>query len=766
MKKNNSEIIDIAGIMKTYASKWYWFVISIVCCCAIGFLFSKTIKPEYEVRANIMLSDDTPTSKLMAGGISGVSDLLGSNSNVTDELEIMMSHTILRNVAKTMGLHRSHVIRTMPMVSRFAYQDYPIEVVPDESINIDTLKTTISFKVKINKKGVANVKVYAGGKEIDEHKDLTLPSALETPFGKFSIMTTPEYRQGKEVSTAISFTNYDNAAESLRASVNAGLASKRSQIISLQMVTDDRNYAIDVLNTLMAKYNERSSGVQEEQTSATASFLDGRINSLRGNLSQIEGEIANYKESNNIADLKQDGAVIYERMKDSEHQRQEAEINLRLLEITLDMVRESAKDNSIIPVQNDPNLAALITEYNRMILRRMRMEESARKDNPALVSLDEQIKVSRNNLIASVQTALAQQRKTVAEFSDIYDTAISQVSGIPAQEKTFYAMERDRQIQEQIYLYLLQKQEETSIFLSNISPKGVIIDEAYSINEDKSLPTPMILLISFIIGLLIPPMVWTLRKLFRRKFDSIKEVEDKVELPILGEICQDKSGEHLVVTPGRHSSTAELFRLVRVNLQFVMSNPGDKVVLITSTNSGEGKSFISVNVAASLAAIGKRTLLIGMDIRNPRLVEYIGVKPQFGLTQYLSGSSRTIGDLIMRDAIKPGLDLIVAGPIPANPAEMLAGNKVDELFEELRERYDYIIIDAAPVGMVSDAFLLNRLSDVTIYVVRANYTNISDLDFAQKLSDTGRLKRMSIVVNGTKTHAAYGYGYGEDVFMK
>jgi len=766
MSKKQSEIIDISGLLRNYAAKWYWFVISVVCCCALGYLYSKTVRPEYEVRANIRLAEDSKNSKFMAGGLSGVSDLLGGNANAADEVDILMSHTVLRNVVRDMELNRVHTVRLMPMIHRYAYNNFPVDVVPDSAIDIDTLRTALTFKIKVAKNGRADVKCLVRNKAILKEKGLSLPQTLSTPYGKFTVLLTPDYTKGKEVNTTVSIVNFDVAAESLRSSVSAGLASKRSQIISLQMITDNENYAIDVLNTLMEKYNERTIGEQEEQTSATAEFLNRRITALRGDLNRIEKEIADYKENNSIADIKEDGVIIYERMKETERSRQEAEISLRLNEVTLDMVRESAKDNSIIPLQGGETAVALIREYNNLVLRRMRMLESARPDNPALVSLEEQIRTSRANLISTLQTAVERQRQVVDQFRNLYNTTIAQVSGIPAQEKTFYAMERERKIQEEIYLFLLQKQEENAILLSNIAPRGVVVDQAYSLNEDNSMSTKAILLMAFVFGLLIPPVVIMMQRFFRRRFDTVEEVESRVDIPVLGEICQDKSDQNLVVVPGQHTSSAELFRLVRTNLQFIMRFETDKVVLVTSTTSGEGKSFISVNIAASMAVMGKRTLLIGMDIRKPRLAEYLDVKPKRGLTQYLADSSVSVEDIILQNAVMPNFDLIVAGPTPPNPAEMLASERVDRLFDLLRRRYSYIIIDAAPVGLVSDTFLLNRLADATIYVTRANFTKLSDLDYAEKLNEAKRLKHMALVVNGTKSRTGYGYGYGESSYKK
>ncbi|MDE6371240.1 MAG: CpsD/CapB family tyrosine-protein kinase, partial [Duncaniella sp.] len=274
----------------------------------------------------------------------------------------------------------------------------------------------------------------------------------------------------------------------------------------------------------------------------------------------------------------------------------------------------------------------------------------------------------------------------------------------------------------------------------------------------------MILIIFFFIGLILPPIYLYLRKMVLDRVETRGEMEQHTSAPVLGEMCNDHSGRHLVVTEHDTSSATELFRLMRTNLQFILGNPADKVVLMTSTKSGEGKSFISINLAASLALQkGKRVLLVGMDIRNPQLANYLGVNPQWGLTNYLAGAPIGLDYLINPVAGAKSLDVIVAGPIPPNPAELLMSEKVDEMFATLRERYDYIIIDSAPVGMVSDTFTLDRLADATVYVTRINFTTLSDLKFVESVYTEKRLKRLSLVINGTHSRKGYGYGYGRNV---
>ena len=324
-------------------------------------------------------------------------------------------------------------------------------------------------------------------------------------------------------------------------------------------------------------------------------------------------------------------------------------------------------------------------------------------------------------------------------------------------------MYRQREVKQSIYLFLLQKQEENAMLLANAVPKGHIVDEAFVLTKPLGMSRMMVLALAFMFGLVMPPVLLYLRKLLRNKFETREEVEKQVSAPVLGEMCVDRSGRSLVVSETDTSSATELFRLMRTNLLFMLGNADDKVVLVTSTRSGEGKSFISLNLAATLSLLeGKKVLLVGMDIRNPQLANYIGINPALGLTNYLSSPDVKIDAIIEKVPGIKNLDVIVAGPIPPNPAELLASKNVDNLFAQLRTMYDYIVIDSAPVGMVSDTFTLNRLSNATVYVTRVNYSTMSDLRFIENVYDEKRLNNLSVVVNGTPSKKGYGYGYGRD----
>lgn len=516
-EEKKSDIIDIKGILKEYTAKWYWFALSVVACCILGFLYSKTIKPEYEVKANIMLTEGSPMSGLMAsGGLSGMASLFGGNASAEDEVEIVTSHSVLRDVARQLGLNITHFDRPAPLVALLQINEYPIEVVP--AINPDTLRTPLAFTIKVKGNGEASIKVKAKDDIIFEKSDITLPYVVNIPYGDFTIQPTKDFPTGKAFKTLVNVTNYDVAAENLRKQINVGLVNKHSQIISMQMITDNVDYACQVLNTLIEKYNARGLEDHFAQTSSTVNFLGDRLVSIRAELDSTEVALAQYKHAQGITELEKDGQVIYERMAQAEAQLTEQEVLTQMNRITLQMVEQSAKDNSLIPQQDgDKTIAPMIDAYNNAVMNRMRIEQSAKADNPSLQRLDEQISSLRANLISTLQTSVARSEKLASEYRRVYQQAASQVSSLPSQELSYRARVRQQTIQEQIYLFLLQKQEESSMLMKNTLPKGAIVDEAYSLNEDKSTSLKVILLMCIVLGLCIPPATIYIRKQFGHK---------------------------------------------------------------------------------------------------------------------------------------------------------------------------------------------------------------------------------------------------------
>lgn len=760
MEKRKSDFIDIRALLEDYRAHWYWFLISLVVCCGIGVVYIKVRNVKYAVRANVLISSEDKSSALL-----DISNILGgSDGSVDNEVFVMSAHSLYKDVARDLGLDKIHTVYPSFLSKRIEYEKFPVEVITPEQF-ADTASVTLSFKVKVSEKGDVDAVVkYLEEKEtLADIEDGRFPVKITTRFGDFTIDSTRYFIPGESLKTLITLRSYDSAAEAMDEDIYVGVADKNSDVLSLSLDIDNPAFGKKILNDIVARYNLRCVVEKRQEGVKTIDFLDNRIALLANTLDSTETDIQSYKENIGVIDVASEASYNFQLKNTLHNQAFRDATSLEILKLTREFLNDGANQYTLIPYNSDyEQVTSSINAYNALILERMSLSTAAKPGNVALNQLDDRIGAMKKNILSTLDKAIQNAEIALSGVRGEMGRAQSKLSDVPNQERSFRGKSRQQQLTQQLYLYLLQRREETAIMIANALPKGVIVDEAYTLEKPVSASKMLILGFSFIMGLLLPPVLLYTRKLFRSKFATTEELSELTDIPVLGEVCTDKSGRRLVVSASDTSSTAELFRLIRSNLQFVMSGPADKVVLITSTSSGEGKSFISINLAASLALLGKKVVLVGMDVRNPRLGEYLGVTAHSGLTQYLSDFNLKPEDVIVAADKVKGMDLILSGPIPPNPSELLQSQRMEDIITYLRANYDYILLDSAPVGMVSDTFALVRLSDATIYVTRANHTSISDIRFVNDINKNDRLKRMSLVLNGTATRKGYGYGYGRE----
>lgn len=513
--KSTSDLKDFRKVLCNYKRHWYWFVISIALCCLCGWFYAQRLTPKYEVRASIMLNSDAGVSTLIAAGMGSVSDLFGGNSVADDEINIMTSHSLLREISQRMDLNRVHYERVMPTVYLKYVDPFPVDVIPVETtIDTDTLRKTLCFTVKAKPSGQTYISVKAGKDMIAEESGLTLPAVIECSYGNFIVEKTAIYPEGETVKTKVLVMSHDQAAEDLRGQLNIALASKHSSIINMQMISDDTEYAVDVLNNIIDIYNTRAHDDNVTSTSASAKFLTERLTAVREQLDATEQQLASYKKGEGLTELTTDAAVIYEQMRTAEEAVTEQQVLVEMSKLTLDMVRASANDNSLLPYYTtDETTVSMIKSYNNLALQRMQLESGVKGDNTTLRRLDEQISALRNNLIKTLEASLTRDETHLAQLQSIYEETRGKVSQIPAQEQAYRQIVRQQAIEEELYTFLLQKREEASIMMLNINPKVKIIDAAYALNEDVSTSPAMVMLIAFLFGILIPPVYIYIRSL-------------------------------------------------------------------------------------------------------------------------------------------------------------------------------------------------------------------------------------------------------------
>ena len=759
--KKGKNGIDLYALWNEYKSYWWLFLLSVIGCCAIAFLYSMVKLPQYSIQANVLVAEEETDGTSMSRILSG--SLFGSSSSVDDEQIIMSSHTVMLQTVKDLGLNKSYVLKKGLFDKSMPFKDAPVDVSYAPAIN-DTLKNSILFKIWVDEKDNVKIEAESKKKKIAEVENQRFPVTLKTIYGDFEFDKTEYFEPGESFKESLYLSSYAAAAESLVLSVDIDIPNKKANFIKLSMKDANISRSIAILNKIVENYNKK--GVEDKQLKGykTSEFIDNRIALLAQELEMSEKDIEVYKKSNNITDVRAEATYLMGRKGKLETELLTAETENEVLRLTRDFVANPSNKYALIPLSGmDINgqqsaVTSAINKYNDLVLSRMKIENNAKSNNPSLKVLNDQIDAMRANIISSLEKAIANSDVALRDLREQTRQSMSKLGEIPTQEREYYNMKRQQTVKEQLFLYLLQQREQTAISIANSMPRGTVIDEAYSLLTPVSMTRKKMLMCAFVLGLLLPIGYITVKNKLRNKFATKSEVEALTDVPVLGEVCLSHRKESVVVRDS--SSIAELFRLIRTNLGFVMGS-ANKVVLVTSTKSGEGKSFVSVNLAASFALLGKKVLLVGMDIRKPQLANYLGISHQPGLTQYLSSEQYKISDIIQKSVEVESLDVVVAGPVPPNPAELLAEGKVDAFFASMREIYDYIIIDSAPVGMVSDTFVLDRVADATVYVCRANYTTLQDIDFVSNLYDEKRLKKLSLIVNGTSAKKGYGYGYGK-----
>ena len=552
--------------------------------------------------------------------------------------------------------------------------------------------------------------------------------------------------------------------EVLNHRVKIKLVTKKSNGIDLSIAETNTARGKDILNKLMELYNERGQREKDEEAINTAKFIDERLALIYKGLTSSEADIEQYKRNHNIVDpeLQIRTSVTKQQMADQAIIK--LETKKQLLGMVKDFVNSPANKNSYIPFEVDSSAASgSIRAYNNLIAKRQELEQSAKGDNLALKQIDQQIETMHANVVQGINSSISGLNVQLNKMRSEYNLSSGDLNKVPSEEREARELYRQQGIQNALYTFLLQKREENALVLAATTPKGKIVDHAYAEHTPISPKRMVALALAMLAGLILPLLLVYLKDLFTTKFSNQEELEEISQVPFIGHIHHNRHNTQLVVKDGKTSSIVELFRYVRNNLQFLLNKEDDKVILVTSSVSGEGKSFISTNIASSFALLGKRVALVGMDIRSPKLATMLDLQEMPGVTSYLSRNDVTIDQIAQPCKEVKGLDVFVGGAIPPNPSELLLGDRVKDFFNDLRANYDVIIVDSAPVAMVSDSFALDKYTNATVYVTRANFTQRKHIKFMNRISANKQLKNMCVVLNDTKPSSdnTYGYGYGK-----
>nr|WP_315143104.1 polysaccharide biosynthesis tyrosine autokinase [uncultured Flavobacterium sp.] len=767
------EEVNLREQLEKYLVHWRWFLVSVLIGLVLAFLYLRYTTPTYEATTTILVKDEKKGG--MLSELSAFADLgMGGamKSNVDNEIEILKSRTLVESAIKELDLNIGLYVKGN-VIDRDFYEDSPIKLYfpnknwlfykADFILNCELLNTN-SFRLEEEVEGDTKSNFILSSK-----REFNYGEKIATRIGTLVLTKTSFYGKnhtGRFKSIRIVGSQLDKVTEQFRKGLKVEPVSKTSSVVNISIANPVTKKAEDFLNTMIEIYNENAAEDKNYISENTSKFIASRLSLIAQELDGVEQNVESFKKANKLTDIESEAKLFIEGSSEYDKKGVETEIQMSVVSSMLDFMKKST-NSDLLPsnlITDNGEASRLISAYNQLVLDRNRILKSATVENPSVAKLDQQIGSLKANVAASlkrIQANLQIQNRDIKSQESILN---SKIGKIPVQERQFRVIARQQKVKEELYLYLLQKREETAISLAATEPNARVIDAAKAEKDPVSPKKKIIYLAGMLLGLLVPFGIIYVDDVLDTKIKSKLDLEGKTQIPFIGDVPTSDDIAELIKAESRTSS-AEAIRIVRTNLEFMLNKVPEglaKTIFVTSTFPTEGKTFISVNLAATFALSGRRVLLLGADIRNPKFGEYIDV-PNLGFTNYLSSTDKNLNDYIIKLKGYENFFVFPSGVIPPNPAELLMSKKVDQLFAELKKEYDYIIVDTAPVSLVTDTLLIAKNADTFVYVIRANVLEKRMLAVANTFYKEKKLPNMCIVLNDTDSTKGYGYGYGYGV---
>ena len=753
-------------------SHWKWFLLSLIVVLGFAVYYTMRSVPIYNVKALVLMVDKW--SKTESDVLTQSLGITSGVDNIFNEIEVMRSRTIVKKVVDDLDLYASYSmkgkVRNQPL-----YNNTPFVVRPDSTTNIGQMQTSLNFTIKpATADGTYNIEVkYVFEKERKEVEFATkeFPFTAYIPaVGTFVIEHVMGY-DSIQNELYVTLRNPNDVAKSIASGLKISQFDKNTLLLDISYNTPIEQMGIDIINRVVYYYNEDGIAEKNRAANNTEAFINKRLVAIQKELSTVEEEVEQYRTQRGLTDISSEAQLYLQQTGEADKERSELDVQLSLVEYVETFLGESENIFAPIPALGitDDGLRSVISDYNKAIAAREKLLSTSSENNPVVQEYTQNIKALRSNVlqgVASTRRGIELRKKDIQR----QDSEIEEkIRNVPQYERELTDIMRQQRIKENLFVFLLEKREENALTQTLAVGDARMVDEPTS--DGIVAPQKMkIFFGAFIIALLIPACIIFLKRLMFPAFQDKVELERLTNIPVLAELPHNGSNDFFVVREKSNDAIAELFRLLRNNLQFCFSSPEKKVVLVTSSVSKEGKTFVSSNLAVSFALTGKKVILVGLDIRRPRIAYHFDLPNKKGVTNYLSGQITDIDELIQHSGKVDTLDILSGGPIPPNPNELLLNPNLDKLFAELRERYDYIIIDSAPVCMVSDSFLINRVVDVTLFVTRAAYTSRSHIKALNPLAVNNKLNSLYLCINDvnitshTYSYRRYGYGDGPTTY--
>lgn len=773
MGEQDAEKINYQELLFKYIIHWPWFVASILVCLIGAWCYLHFQTPVYRVSASIMIKDDKKNGGGNATDLEslGLGGMITSAQSIDNEIEVLRSKTILKEVVNNLELYityydedefpKKELYKTSPVIVNLTPQE--ADKLPDEAL----------IEMQLDPEGGLDVNLKVGLNGYSKHFD-KLPAVLPTDAGTFGFVLKDsllnEKSKGQNVVRNISavVSNPFVVAKKYQWALNIEPTSKTTSVAVVSLVNTDIQRGQDFVNKLIKMYNRNTNNDKNEVAEKTKEFINERIKIIDEELGSTEDRLETFKRNAGLTNIGSDAQLAVEGNAEYERKRVENGTQINLVRDLTKYINNPSNEYEVLPGNiglSDAGLTTQIDRYNELIIERKRLLRTSTESNPMIVNLDTSIRAMKANVQAAINGTLQGLLIVKSDLEREANRFSRRISDAPGQERQYVSIARQQEIKAGLYLMLLQKREENAITLAATANNAKIIDDPVADGGPVSPKPRMIYIIALIVGVGLPVAIIYLVGLTKFKIEGRGDIEKLTSLSIVGDVplTTDKTGS-IVVFENQNTLMSETFRNVRTNLQFMLAKD-QKVVLVTSTVSGEGKSFISANLAISLSLLGKKVVIVGLDIRKPGLNKVFNIpRKEQGITQYLANPEKDLMEFVQPSDVSKSLYILPGGTVPPNPTELLARDGLDKAIETLKKNFDYVILDTAPVGMVTDTLLIGRVADLSVYVCRADYTRKAEFTLINELAENNKLPNLCTIINGLdlqKKKYGYYYGYGK-----
>ena len=746
---------DTRTLINKYLKYWYLFAIAILLGIGGAYLYTEVTEPQYTISSTLLIQDDIQGEGILKGTAFSDLNMFKASRTVDNEMEVLRSRDLIQKVLTKMNFETSYSYK-LPLRKLDLYGNtLPIKIVVTKLAN-EAYQLKLSIKI-IND---TQFLLTEGEKKFTYQFD----QEISRPYYKIRVIKGPAFAVSNKP-IHVKFNDLYTMAEAYSVATLKILPTiKDANTIVISILDAIPERGIDLLNTLIEIYNLENVSNKNLMALNTVKFIDGKLAYLSKDLNIVERDVENYKRNNRVTELTADAQMSLQSSGSYNQQLETSSVQLSLVQSLLAYLGKTKSEFELVPTTlglKDPILNALTDKYNTLQIERQRLLRNNRVDNPLVKNITAQLEGIKGNLVENlkmIRNGLFVEKNNYSNKSSEFD---AKLKNVPVIERGLLERSREQSVKTAIYHYLLQKREETELSLSATIPTSQVIDRpAYKSIPDRP-KVELAYLLGILFGFLAPAsFLYTKEKLNNKVTDLIDVEYVSGSARILGELTNKGIGESVVVHKDKSTTIAELFKYIRSNLNFLQSNNDSQVLLVTSSVKGEGKTFFSINLGITLSLVDKKVILLEFDLRKPDLLNTLKISSPIGLSDYLSTPNMAVDDILVQSENSENLTLIGCGNIPCNPSEIIMNEKINVLFQELRKRFDYIIIDTPPVGQVSDAFSLAKFADASIYIVRYNFTEKSELGIFEEICKNKRLNNPMLVFNDAKKENKNVYRYG------